>query len=83
MAIGFYGSDSAFQAGAAAQVAYTFKRLGGDVLDIEIKAENVYNHYEEAAGVFTHSEPPSARNSLGVLWVVLQGHLITRVLSRN
>ena len=48
LAIGFYGSDSAFQAGAAAQVAYTFKRLGGDVLDIEIKAENVYNHYEEA-----------------------------------
>ena len=48
LAISFYGADSAFQAGAAAQVAYTFKRLGGDVLDIELTAENVYNHYEEA-----------------------------------
>ena len=47
LAIGFYTTD-AFVTGAVAQVAYTYKRLGGDVLDIEIKAENVYNHYEEA-----------------------------------
>ncbi len=47
LAIGFYTTD-AFVTGAVAQVAYTFRRLGGDVLDIEITAENVYNHYEEA-----------------------------------
>tara|TARA_R100001510_G_C7647102_1_gene204442 strand:+ start:636 stop:1964 length:1329 start_codon:yes stop_codon:yes gene_type:complete len=39
---------SDFKEGAAAQVAYTFKKLGGDVLDIELKADNVYAAYEEA-----------------------------------
>jgi hypothetical protein len=47
LAVGFY-TGSAFIAGAKAQVAYTYKRLGGDVLDIELTAKNVYNHYEEA-----------------------------------
>jgi hypothetical protein len=32
LAINFYGSDSSFQAGAAAQVAFTYKRLGGNIL---------------------------------------------------
>ena len=45
--IGVY-VDEDFKAGAAAQVAYTFKKLGGDILDIEIKADNVYAAYEEA-----------------------------------
>ena len=48
LAINFYGGSAAFVTGAAAQVAYTYKRLGGDVLDIELTADNVYNHYEEA-----------------------------------
>ena len=39
---------SDFKEGAAAQVAYTYKKLGGDILDIEIKADNVYAAYEEA-----------------------------------
>ncbi len=29
-------------------MAYTYKKLGGDVLDIELKADNVYAAYEEA-----------------------------------
>ena len=37
-----------FLTGAAEQVAYTFKKLGGDVLDIEITNGNVYAAYEEA-----------------------------------
>jgi hypothetical protein len=37
-----------FLTGAAAQVAYTFRKLGGDVLDIELTAKNVYANYEEA-----------------------------------
>tara|TARA_B100001123_G_scaffold429591_1_gene548337 strand:- start:3485 stop:4735 length:1251 start_codon:yes stop_codon:yes gene_type:complete len=37
-----------FLSGAAAQVTYVYRKLGGDVLDIEIKEENVYAAYEEA-----------------------------------
>lgn len=65
LAIGFYTSD-AFVTGAVAQVAYTYKRLGGDVLDIEIKAENVYNHYEEAVLEYSYIlNLHQARNALG------------------
>jgi len=41
-------SGSAFVSGAADQVSYTYRKLGGDVLDIEITANNVYAAYEEA-----------------------------------
>ena len=37
-----------FASGAADQVAFTFKRLGGDVLDIELTEGNVFAAYEEA-----------------------------------
>lgn len=40
--------SSYFLSGAAEQIAYTFKKLGGDVLDIEITNGNVYAAYEEA-----------------------------------
>jgi|TARA_B100000282_G_scaffold292142_1_gene265407 hypothetical protein len=46
--IGAYTGSVEFLAGAAAQVAYTYKKLGGDILDIELKEENVYANYEEA-----------------------------------
>tara|TARA_Y100001937_G_scaffold43141_1_gene60966 strand:+ start:970 stop:2223 length:1254 start_codon:yes stop_codon:yes gene_type:complete len=45
---GIYSSNTDFLSGAAEQVAYTYKKLGGDVLDIELKASNVYANYEEA-----------------------------------
>lgn len=65
LAIGFYTTD-AFVTGAVAQVAYTYKRLGGDVLDIELKAENVYNHYEEACLEYSYIlNLHQARNALG------------------
>ena len=65
LAVGFY-TDAAFIAGAKAQVAYTYKRLGGDVLDIEITAKNVYNHYEEACLEYSYIvNLHQARNSLG------------------
>ena len=65
LAIGYYTSV-AFYEGAVSQVAYTYKRLGGDVLDIEIKAENVYNHYEEAVLEYSYIvNLHQARNSLG------------------
>ena len=46
--IGAYNDSTEFLSGAAAQVAFTYKRLGGDVLDIELTADNVYANYEEA-----------------------------------
>jgi len=46
--LGIYSGESDFLSGAADQVAYTYKKLGGDILDIEIKADTVYANYEEA-----------------------------------
>ena len=40
--------DSNFVTGAIEQVSYTYRKLGGDVLDIELKTQNVYAAYEEA-----------------------------------
>ena len=66
LAIGYYTGSAAFLAGAAAQVAYTYQRLGGDILDIEIKADNVYNHYEEAVLEYSYIlNLHQARNALG------------------
>lgn len=65
LAIGYYTSNS-FVTGAAAQVAYTYKRLGGDILDIEITAKNVYNNYEEAVLEYSYiTNLHQARNALG------------------
>lgn len=46
--LGVYSSSNEFLSGAAAQVAFTYKRLGGDVLDIELTEENVYANFEDA-----------------------------------
>ena len=40
--------DVNFVNGASDQVSYTYKKLGGDVLDIELTVGNVYASYEEA-----------------------------------
>jgi hypothetical protein len=37
-----------FLSGATDQVSYVFKKLGGDILDVEITEGNVYTAYEEA-----------------------------------
>ena len=41
-------TGGAFLTGAADQVAYTYKKLGGDILDIELTEGNIYSSYEEA-----------------------------------
>ena len=46
--IGVYTGSYDFLSGAAAQVPYTYRKLGGDVLDIELSASNIYANYEEA-----------------------------------
>lgn len=42
-----YSSDD-FLTGAAEQVTYTYRKLAGDVMDIELVAGQVYSAYEEA-----------------------------------
>jgi len=41
-------TDADFISGAVDQVAFAYRKLGGDVLDIELTANNVYAAYEEA-----------------------------------
>ena len=45
---GMYTASADFLSGAESQVAYVFKKLGGDVVDIELTPANVYAAYEEA-----------------------------------
>ena len=45
---GIYTGSADFISGASDQVAYVYKKLGGDVVDIELTPSNVYSAYEEA-----------------------------------
>ena len=45
---GMYTNSTEFLTGAARQVDYVFKKLGGDVVDVELTNDNVYAAYEEA-----------------------------------
>jgi hypothetical protein len=45
---GVYTGSAAFLSGAALQVDYVYKKLGGDVVDIELTPSNVYAAYEES-----------------------------------
>jgi hypothetical protein len=45
---GIYSDSQYFLTGAAKQVDFVYKRLGGDVIDIELTNANVYAAYEEA-----------------------------------
>ncbi|MAG25192.1 hypothetical protein CMI47_06395 [Candidatus Pacearchaeota archaeon] len=45
---GVYTGSLGFITGASLQVNYTYKKLGGDVVDIELTTANVYAAYEEA-----------------------------------
>jgi hypothetical protein len=58
--------DANFISGALSQVAYTFKKLGGDVLDVELTEENVYTAYEESVLEYSYIvNIHQAKNSLG------------------
>ena len=43
-----YTGSVAFLSGAVSQVSFVYKKLGGDVVDIELTPSNVYAAYEEA-----------------------------------
>jgi hypothetical protein len=45
---GMYTGSAEFLTGASRQVNYVYKKLGGDVVDIELTNDNVYAAYEEA-----------------------------------
>jgi len=43
---GIYLNSTDFVSGAVDQVAFTYKMLGGDVLDVELTENNIYTSYE-------------------------------------
>jgi len=47
LSLGIYLTD-AFVSGCVDQVSYTFNKLGGEILDIELTTNNIYNSYEDA-----------------------------------
>ena len=55
--------------GAANQVTYVYRKLGGDVLDIELSTANIYTAYEEAVLEYSYIvNVHQANNSLsGIL----------------
>ena len=60
----------AFASGAADQVSFVYKKLGGDVLDIELTEHNVYAAYEESVLEYSylvniHQAKNSLNNLLG------------------
>ena len=64
--IGAYTGSVDFVAGCVAQVAFTYKKLGGDVLDIELTEQNVYANYEEAVMEYSYIvNLHQAKNTLG------------------
>jgi hypothetical protein len=65
---GAYTGSVDFLSGAALQVAYVYKKLGGDVVDIELTPNNVYAAYEEAVLEYSYIiNLHQGKNSLGSL----------------
>ena len=63
-----YTTDQFFLSGAADQVGYTYKKLGGDVLDIELTKEQVYTAYQESVLEYSYIvNIHQAKNTLGDL----------------
>jgi hypothetical protein len=63
---GIYTGSADFCSGAVDQVAFTYKMLGGDVLDIELSASNVYASYELATLEYSYIvNNHQAKNVLG------------------
>ena len=64
--LGVYSTSNSFISGAADQVAFTYKHLGGDVLDLEITDGNVYAAYESAVLEYSYLvNIHQSKNALG------------------
>ena len=58
--------DANFISGALDQVNYTFRKLGGDILDIELTEKNIFAAYEESVLEYSYIlNIHQAKNSLG------------------
>jgi hypothetical protein len=63
-----YTDNQYFLTGAADQVAYTYAKLGGDVLDIELTKEQVFSAYQEAVLEYSYIlNVHQVKNSIGDL----------------
>jgi hypothetical protein len=63
---GVYSDNPNFISGAADQVSFTYKMLGGDILDIELTEHNVYSAYETAVLEYSYIvNVHQAKNILG------------------
>jgi len=61
-----YTDDQYFVSGAADQVQYTYRKLGGDVLDVELTREQVFAAYQEAVLEYSYLlNIHQAKNSIG------------------
>lgn len=61
-------TTNAFYSGASDQVSYTYNKLGGNVLDLEIMPSTVYNAYEEACLEYSYLiNTHQAKNVLSTL----------------
>ncbi len=67
--LGIYTGSLEFLSGASAQVNYTYRKLGGNVLDIELNSSNVYANYEEA--VLEYSYLVNTHQAKNILSTVL------------
>jgi len=63
---GVYLNSTDFLSGAADQVNYTYRKLGGDLLEIELSEKQIYTAYEEATLEYSYLvNIHQAKNSLG------------------
>jgi len=63
---GMYVANTDFISGAVDQVNYTYRKLGGDVLDIEITQKNVFAAYEESVLEYSYIvNIYQAKNAMG------------------
>lgn len=66
--IGVYIDSTDFRIGAVDQVSYTYKMLGGDVLDIEVTEGQIYAAYEDAVLTYSYFvNLHQAKSSVGML----------------
>ena len=64
--LGIYTGSFDFLSGASDQVAYTYQKLGGDILDIEVTSGSVYSNYEEACLEYSYIvNTHQAKNIIG------------------
>ncbi len=63
-----YSADQFFLSGASDQVAYTYNKLGGDVLDVELTKEQVFSAYQESVLEYSYLlNIHQAKNAIGDL----------------